>query len=134
MSAKSEFNKVSTRQKREAPFSLRLSFEERRKLEQAAKGMPLSAFIKALLFGNDPPKPRGRRKPPVQDHEALGRVLSALGRSRLASNLNQLARAVNTGTLPVHPETEAELRQACAEVAAIRAALFKALGYEGGPS
>lgn len=134
MSAKSEFNKVSARQKREAPFSLRLSFEERTRLEEAARGIPLSTFIKTLVFGNDLSKAKGRRKAPVQDHEALAKVLSALGRSRLASNLNQLARAVNTGTLPVHPETEAELRQACAEVAAIRAALFKALGYEGGPS
>ena len=69
---------------------------------------------------------------PVEDHQALGRVLAALGRSSLSSNLNQLARAVNTGTLPVHPETEAELMSACHEIKAIRAELVRALGLGGG--
>jgi hypothetical protein len=59
-------------------------------------------------------------------------VLGALGRSRLSSNLNQLAKAVNTGSLPVTPETEADLRQACRDVAEIRADLLRALGKSPG--
>ncbi len=39
--------------KREAPFSLRLTFEERAALEAAAGDMPLGAYIKAVLFGQD---------------------------------------------------------------------------------
>jgi len=64
----------------------------------------------------------------VKDKEALGRVMGALGASRLSSNLNQLAKAVNTGSLPVTPETEEELREACREIAELRADLLKALG------
>lgn len=114
--------------KRQAPFSLRLTFEERAKLEEAANGVPLGAYIKAVLFSEDLKKVRQRGHKPVGDQEALGRVLAALGKSRLSSNLNQLARAVNTGSLPVHPEIEGELRDACADIAAMRKALLRALG------
>ncbi len=98
---KTEFNAHGSQRKREAPFSLRLTFEERAKLEKAANGVPLGTYIKAALFGSGLPKVRRRNTQPVKDHEALGRVLAALGQSRLSANLNQMARAVNTGTLPV---------------------------------
>jgi hypothetical protein len=101
-----------------------------RSLEAAANGTPLGAYIKARLFDGDLPKVRRRNVNPVGDHQALGRVLAALGKSRLSSNLNQLARAVNTGTLPVHPETESEIKDACREILAIRADLIRALGLE----
>lgn len=124
---------VKITKKREAPFSLRLTFDERARLEKAANGLPLGAYIKAVLFNGDLTKVRRRNTTPVADHAALGRVLASLGGSRLSSNLNQLARAVNTGTLPVHPEIEAELKDACADIAAMRAELLRALGSEGGP-
>ncbi|MFY0310864.1 hypothetical protein ACFMBG_13310 [Leisingera sp. D0M16] len=110
------------------PFSLRLTYEERARLDQAAAGKPLGAYIREQLLGDNaaPRKKSGQR--PVQDQEALGRVLGALGRSRLSSNLNQLARAVNTGSLPVTDETEADLREACRAVKALRADLLQALG------
>ncbi len=134
MSAKTEFNTKSKLKRREAPFSLRLTFEERAKLEAAANGVPLGAYIKAVLFGNELPKVQRRGTQPVKDHEALARVLAGLGQSRLSANLNQMARAVNTGTLPVHPETEASLRQACADIHEMRKALLEAFGKDGGPS
>lgn len=134
MSAKDQFNAKSRIRRREAPFSLRLTFEERSKLEAAANGLPLGAYIKAALFDGDLAKVRRRNTNPTQDSEALGRVLGALGQSRLSSNLNQLARAVNTGTLPVHPETETALIEACAEVAAMRQDLLQALGKKEGLS
>jgi hypothetical protein len=59
-------------------------------------------------------------------------VLGVLGRSRLASNLNQLAKAVNTGSLPVTPETEADLKEACRQVSALREDLLRALGKSPG--
>ena len=75
-------------------------------------------------------KTRGRQ--PVKDHEALGRVLGALGESRLSQDLNQLAKAVNTGSSPVMRETERDLIEACAAVALIRAELMRALGASTG--
>ena len=53
MSAKTQCDTNSKRAKREAPFSLRLRFEERFKLLAAANGAPLGAYIKALFFDGD---------------------------------------------------------------------------------
>ncbi|MCF8466224.1 MAG: hypothetical protein K9G33_02380, partial [Sneathiella sp.] len=82
--------------------------------------------------GDDVAQRKTRGKFPVKDHEALGRVLGALGSSRLSSNLNQLAKAANTGSLPVTPDTEAELREACAAVLVMREELLMALGHSPG--
>lgn len=125
----SDFNAVAASKPRTpAPFSLRLTFEERARLERDATGMSLGSYIRGRLFGEDASPRKTRGKTPLKDHEALGRVLGALGGSRLSQNLNQLARAVNTGSLPVTPETERDLREACAAVALIRAELMRALG------
>ena len=86
------------------PFSLRLTPEERVQLEKDAAGMSLGAYIRSRLFDSTVPKRRTRNKFPVKDHKELAKVLSELGRSQLANNLNQLARAVNRGTLDVTPE------------------------------
>ena len=135
-----DFNAVAAanpkKKPREAPFSLRLSFDEKALLRAAANGVPLGAYIKAKLFDEPLEKVRRRNTNPVKDHEALGRGLGALGKSRLSQNLNQIARAANMGALPVSPELEDELRHACADVEALRKELLRALGSlsEGGPS
>jgi len=116
------------------PFSLRLTAEQRRALEARAGTLPLGEYIRGRLFSDDPrPEPVRRHPRPVKDHKALAEVLARLGASRLASNLNQLARAANAGALPVTPQTEAALRQACADIAAMRAALMRALGFKETP-
>ena len=51
------FNQIA-KGKTPPPFSLRLSFEERAKLEEAANGLPLGAYVKAKLFESDLPKVR----------------------------------------------------------------------------
>jgi len=116
--------------KKPTPFSLRLSFDERARLEQDASGMALGAYIRDRLFGEEAAPRQTRGHFPVKDYAALGRVLAALGQSRLSNNLNQLAKAVNTGSLPVTPETEADLRQACKDVQAMRRDLLIALGLQ----
>lgn len=116
------------------PFSIRFTFEERARLDEERGGKSLAAHIRHRLFGKDA---RFRKKPgnsPIKDAAALGRVLGALGASRLSSNLNQLAKAVHLGTLPVTPETEADLVEACREIQEIRLDLLRALGKLAGPS
>lgn len=110
------------------PFSIRFTFEERARLDADRGSQPLSAHIREKLFGDDVTPRKRPGNSPVGDSEALGRVLGALGASRLSSNLNQLAKAVNTGSLPVSPEVEAELMEACQEVHELRADLLRALG------
>jgi hypothetical protein len=113
-----------------APFSLRLTFEERAKLEEAAAGMPLSEYIRSRLFDDGQSPRRPKRRQPVKDHQTLASLLGELGKSRIANNLNQLARAANTGSLPVTPDTESAIASACADVRQIRALLVRALGLE----
>ncbi|MGE3992572.1 plasmid mobilization relaxosome protein MobC [Pseudorhodoplanes sp.] len=66
----------------------------------------------------------------MKDGEPLGRLLALLGQSRIANNLNQLAKAANQGALPVTVEVEADLRAACAEVFEMRLLLLRALGIK----
>lgn len=115
--------------KRPPPFSLRLTFEERARLERDAGDMPLGAYIRSRLFDEPAPHRAARRaKRPVKDHQALASVLAELGKSRIANNLNQLAKAANSGSLPLTLETEKSLQEACAGVQWLRMALMQALG------
>ncbi|MCE8511019.1 hypothetical protein KBY28_21470, partial [Ruegeria pomeroyi] len=69
------------------PFSIRFTFEERAKLDVARGRKALAAHIRDALFGEDASPRRKPGNSPVKDAEALGRVLGALGASRLSSNL-----------------------------------------------
>jgi hypothetical protein len=91
--------------------------------------MPLGAYIREQVFDGKQTRQRRRYKRPVKDHQALGQLLGALGEARLANNLNQLAKSANTGSLPVTPETEKALREACAEIHQMRSLLMRALGF-----
>lgn len=116
--------------KRPAPFSLRLSKNERARLAMEAAGAPLGAFIKAKLLDGPAPAPRQTRASGIamEDRQAFAQALGLLGKSRLSSNLNQLTRLANSGSLPMTPEVEAELFAALREVRAIRTLLLRALG------
>ena len=135
--AKSEFNKARSPFAKPKPFSLRLSREERTRLDAMAGDRPLGLFIREKLLGDLAEKRAYRSRRPSADKHALARALSLLGESRLASNLNQIAKAVHLGTLPVGPDLEAELKAACADIQMMRDALIAALGPEppvsGGP-
>lgn len=115
--------------KRPAPFSLRLSFEERTQIEQNAGGMPVGAYIKSLLLSDDAPKYRERRKAPVADHAALAQVLACLGASRIANNLNQLARSTHVGSFYFDEDTKLLIASACHDVRIMRQLLMQALGH-----
>lgn len=115
------------REKYTAPFSLRLTAEERTRLDADAGPLPIGEYIRTCLF--ESPNIRKRRfRRPVQDEQALSQVLAALGRSRLSNNLNQLAKAVHSGSLPVTSETEQAILKACSDVQAMSGELVKALG------
>ena len=114
--------------RRPAPLSLRLTPEDRLRLERDAAGMSLGAYIKSRLFDGAVGPTRSRGKFPVRDHQALASALGKLGQSRIANSLNQLARAANVGALDLTPELEAELHEACAAVAKMRALLMQAVG------
>jgi len=115
---------------RPAPFSLRLTDDERKRLESQAGSMPLASYIKSVVFADEAPKYRRRKKPPVAEQQLLAEVLARLGQTRASSNLNQIAKHLNQGTLILDEELEADLKRAVAEVAWLRARLIEALGVK----
>ncbi|MCZ4269092.1 hypothetical protein O4H48_14440 [Rhodobacteraceae bacterium G21628-S1] len=131
-----KFNEIARPEAKKAdyppPFSLRLTYEERARLDAERDDKSLAAYIRERLFGDNAAPRKKRGNSPVQDKEALGRMAGALGQSRLSQNMNQLAKAVNTGSLPVTPETEAEIKEACREISELRTALLAALGKAPG--
>ena len=117
------------RKKRPAPFSIRLSEAERARLAVEAAGAPLGAYIKAKALGEAPLRMR-RAGHSIEDRQALAQALALLGRSRIANNLNQIAYAVNIGSLPVTPETEEDLRETLLAVQEMRLLLMTSLGMK----
>lgn len=114
---------------RTPPFSLRFTFEERAQLERDAADMALGAYIRSRVFDESCPPRRSRRRRPVKDHKELARLLGMLGDSRLATNINQLSRAVNSGSLILTPARQAKLDRACDDIHFMRIVLMRALGY-----
>ena len=115
------------------PFSLRFTPEERARLERRAAGMALGAYIRERLLTEEGEPQTSRRtqgKFPVRDHQALARLLALLGQSRLAGNINQLARAANNGSLPLDAETRDALLNASYEIGAMKRMLMIALGVQ----
>ncbi|WP_431201561.1 plasmid mobilization relaxosome protein MobC [Bradyrhizobium betae] len=110
------------------PFSLRLTQQEKDRLQADAGGTPLGIYIRARLLEGDAAPRDESRQYPIKDAEPLGRLLGLLGQSRITNNLNQLAKASNQGSLPVTKEVESELQQACVHVSEMRMLLLKALG------
>lgn len=120
--------------RRPAPFTLRLTPEERSRLEQDAGHLSLSAYVKSCLFDGTAAPVRTRTRFPVRDQAALSAALARLGQTRIGNNLNQLARAANVGALYLTPELEGELREACSAIVELRALLVAAVGLIDGKS
>ncbi len=113
-----------------SPFCMRLSDNERALLTKWALSAGLSngEYVRHQLFGADRSLRRTRGRNPVVDQKALGEVLSALGSTRAGSNLNQLAKAVNSGSLVFDEGARLALLEACADFREIRDLLMRALG------
>ncbi len=124
-------NPSKPRKKRPSPITLRMTDEERKKLKFAAGDMPVSAYIRKCVFGADaaPRKKRLSHKP-VVNQEAIARILSMLGQTRIANNLNQIAYHANCGTLLLDEDTKGQIKETCAYIAFMRVKLIEALGLK----
>ncbi len=111
-----------------SPLTLRLTPEERERLEELAAGMTLSAYIRTCLFAEDTKLRQTRPADDIEDKKAAAEALALLGQSRIASNLNQLAYHANIGALIVGESEKTDIAEANAHLAAIRALLMDALG------
>ena len=116
------------------PVSVRFTDEERSELERKAGDLTLSAYVRSRCVGDSVEAHRTRGKRSVKDYKELSKVLGLLGRSQLPNNVNQIAKALNMGTLDLSHETDAAIRQAAFDIAYIRMTLIKALGLKDGGS
>ena len=111
-----------------APFSIRLNQEERDELQKLSGGLPLGRFIKDAIF-NKGLRPASR-KPSIVDQKLFAQLLGAIGKSRIPNNINQLAKAANSGSLPVNKEVVEDLNDAVKAIQWMRDTLIKALGLK----
>jgi len=112
-----------------APFSLRLSKQERKELKKLANGQPLGQYIKDAILKHGM-RPAPTRKPGIQDQKLLAKLLGALGKSRIANNINQLAKAANSGSLPVNEEIIQSLKDAVSAIQWMRDTLIEGIGIK----
>ncbi|WP_145976983.1 plasmid mobilization protein [Leisingera aquaemixtae] len=112
---------------------MRLTSEERARLEELAAGTTLSAYIRACVFAKEEKRRRHRPKSVVTDKKAAAEALAMLGQSRIASNLNQLAYHANIGALMIGEREKAQIAEAYAHVLSIRSLLMQALGKHSAP-
>lgn len=120
-------SKPSTKNQKPVPLTFRLTPDERKYLERKAGNRPLSAYIRETLLGDQCAKRRVQRKPKVNQKELAG-VLASLGQSRMSSNLNQIAKAANSGSIDMTDDTQQQLEDAYKAIIAMRDALYIALG------
>ena len=115
------------------PFSMRFTDDERKALEAAAAGRPLAAYIRWLIFKEDMPampKKRTRGETADIDQKAIAKLIGALGQSRISANINQLAKAANSGSLPVNHDVVESLNESVTAIQWMRDTLIKALGLK----
>ena len=105
----------------------RVNDEDYTRLLDAAGDMTLSAYMRAVLFDRSLKKVRTNRKP-AKDQQALAQILSAVMRSNMPSNLNQIAKAVNCGLVAMPDEAIETLNHVLEELRDIRKMLLHALG------
>jgi Bacterial mobilisation protein (MobC) len=114
----------SEKRKREWRVTPRLTEAERAQLEQAADraGLSVSAYVRAQSLAE--PVTRARRSPPV-NRVALAQLLGHI--NHIGSNVNQIARQLNSGR---DPEEIMELAAAVRAVWHMREAVLIALGMQ----
>lgn len=113
--------KTVSKVKRPAPLSIRLNDKERLELQSRAGDESLSSYVKRCVFSK-----RSFSGNMTKTQVAL--LLAKLAASGLAGSLRDLSESSKLGVLPVTPETENAISQACADIADMRLMLMQGLG------
>ena len=113
--------------KKPTPFSLRLTQAERAFLEERAGSMPLGAYIRKCIL--EDPAPRIKRKRITKDQKQLAQIMGFISATRIPNNLNQIARAINTGSIIITEDTHRKINDACDDIQFIKKTIAHALGF-----
>jgi len=100
---------------KDSMLCIRMTHEEKRILEQRseAASLSISEYGRWCMLKEECAPRKTRGKHPVKDYGILGAILAALGRTRIASNLNQIAKNINNGTIEMTPEVKQAIMEAC---------------------
>jgi len=123
--AKKDFNKA--KKGNPNPVSVYFNWKQLDELDGICKGQKRGTCIKEIVLG------AGKRivkRYSDFDRVLVAKVLAALGKSRLASNVNQLAKAANSGSLPVNEEVTKALLQACQTIEWMKVTLIEGMGIK----
>ena len=117
----------SDKRQRNKRCTFRLFDDEFNKIAAKADncGLSFGAFLRAAALNGDPGV-RAQRRPPA-DHKALRKLLGEVG--RMGNNINQIARALNSGEKAKLPSLDDALRA----INDIRNGILAALGKNHGP-
>ncbi len=123
------------KKKKPPPYSIRFSEDERARLNRDAGTLSWAAYIRLRLFCDEnspPPRKKLTRKvhSPSAELAVLGQLLGTLGKTELAATMADIASAAKIGALPVTPELEQELLEACAAIRHMRRELIVALSIK----
>lgn len=94
-----------------------------------AGGQALSAYVKSVLFDGPQSLHRGGGVT-LANRTLLAHLLATLGASRLAPNLETLAREASDGNLFADEETIQRLIEACDDLRLMHNALMRGLGMK----
>ncbi len=117
-----------------SPYSLRLTQPQRDFIRAQASAMKMSdaKWIRYRLFRDTALKSSEQKiLQPISHQKELAQILFLLGQSRIANNLNQIAKAVNMGTLVLGPDVYNQIDESYRSVIWMRRSLIKALGLKG---
>lgn len=99
--------------KKRVPYSILFSPYERRQAEKLGALVDLStpAWIRLASTNRDIEAALLSIKQQHHDKRDGAKLLAVLGSSRMASNLNVIAKAINTGTFVFTPDTERHIKE-----------------------
>jgi hypothetical protein len=116
------------------PVSIRVTAEEKAKLQQMAGTLAVSAYIRQRLFGDmaaaRPKQYQEKPRQPKIDHVEIARLLGMFGQSELARSMLALSLAVQAGELEASPEVQHQIGRACDDIHEIKTALIVALNIK----
>lgn len=115
---------------RPSPLSVRLNEAELRQLRLLAGRLPVSTYVKRVLFEERRPYRAHSNSKPSLDPAFVARVLAILGSSHLAPNIARLAEAAESGNLFADDLTVMRLHQACDDLRALHLLLLDAMGKQ----
>jgi len=125
--SKNEFDKAT---KHPPPFSIRFSWDQRAELDRLSDGQSWGGYIKDVLFVKKQRPYYSGYASKVQDRKILAKLLGALGNSRIASNINQLAKAANSGSLPVNEDVISAIMRSVRAIDWMKVALIEGMGLK----